>query len=298
MIYIGLDIGGTKLLAAATVEGGGIGEIVREETPVDLEEGLQTLDQMIGRVSGGQQIAAIGAAIGGPLDYRTGVVSPLHQPQWRRVPLKARMEERWGCPFYVDVDTNVAALGEYLSITGPRPRCLLYVTVSTGMGGGLVIDGQLYRGTGGAHPEIAHQSVQSSRPELDRVPCECGAVGCLEGLISGNAIRRIYSKPAEMLTSNEWKEVAYHLAQGLRNAAALYCPDEIVLGGGVALGGGDRLVATVSEILATNLRIVPIPTVRLSRHGYHTALFGALALAEHASTFGFLTATVPSSGRV
>ena len=104
-------------------------------------------------------------------------MSPLHQPQWRDVPLKALMAERWQCPFHVDVDTNVAALGEYHF--GPRqvPR-LLYLTLSTGMGGGFLVDGHIYRGAGGAHPEIGHQAVPY---RLDRpVPtCECGAPDCL-----------------------------------------------------------------------------------------------------------------------
>src|SRR5215471_4856868 len=112
-IFIGLDIGGTKLMAAAADAQGHLLRRTRSATPLDLDAGLATLDAMIAEVAEGRHVAAIGAAIGGPLDAQRGIVSPLHQPQWRAVPLKALMERRWGYPFFVDVDTNVAALGEY-----------------------------------------------------------------------------------------------------------------------------------------------------------------------------------------
>src|SRR5215210_5874245 len=101
-VYIGLDIGGTKLMVAAADGAGEITRRARDSTPLDLREGLDMLHRMIAEV-----------AAGGPIAVEQGVVSPLHQPGWRDVPLKALMEQRWGCPFYVDVDTNVAAVGEY-----------------------------------------------------------------------------------------------------------------------------------------------------------------------------------------
>ena len=73
--------------------------------------------------------------------------------------------------------------------------------------------------------------------------CECGAGDCLEGLVSGNAIRRIYGRAAESLEANQWDEVAAHLGQGLRNLAAILAPEVIVIGGGVALGGGEPFIA-------------------------------------------------------
>ena len=133
-LYVGLDIGGTKLLVASADSEGSILKRVQEPTPLDRDEGIAALHRMIAATAGDEKITAIGAAIGGPLDWEKGIVSPLHQPQWRDVPLKAMMKERWGCPFFVDVDTNVAALGEYYFGKEEAPR-LLYLTVSTGMGG-------------------------------------------------------------------------------------------------------------------------------------------------------------------
>lgn len=278
-VYVGLDIGGTKFMAAACDADGVILRRARADAPLDLTEGLELLKTMTLEVAAGADIAALGAAIGGPVDWRTGVVSPLHQPEWRAVPLKAIMEAAFAVPFFVDVDTNVAALGEYKSAQNP-PDKLLYITLSTGMGGGLIVNGRIYRGMQGAHPEIAHQSIHYRCSHPERVTCECGAPDCLEALVSGNGIRRIYGKPAEELDLAEWDEVAYNLGQGLRNLAAIYLPDEIALGGGVALGGGEMLIEEAANIMRAHLRLVPAPQVRLSRLGYDTALVGALWLAR------------------
>lgn len=279
-LYLGLDIGGTKLLVASADATGTILRRAQAPTPLDLEQGLALLQRLIAEVRAGQPLRAIGVAIGGPLDWQRGIVSPLHQPQWRAVPLRALLEAAYGCPCAIDVDTNVAALGEYV-FGGERASPLLYLTLSTGMGGGLVIDGQLYRGAGGAHPEVGHQAIPFRCAHPERVSCACGAGACLEALVSGNAIRRIYGKAAEALSAEEWDEVAYNLGQGLRNLATIYAPALIVLGGGVALGGGARLLAGAEEVMRAGLRLVPAPQLRLSRLGYETAVRGAIALAHH-----------------
>jgi predicted NBD/HSP70 family sugar kinase len=233
---------------------------------------------MINRVAAGESITSIGVAIGGPMDWRQGIVSPLHQPEWRDVPLKDLLEQNVGCPSFIDVDTNVAALGEFVFGAETASR-LLYLTISTGMGGGFLIDGCVYRGMNGEHPEVGHQAIPYRCAHPERVLCECGADDCLEALVSGNGIRCIYGKPAEELNSEEWQEVAYNLGQGLRNLATIYLPDVIVLGGGVALGGGESLLETARSIMELKLKLVPYPAVRFSHLGYDTALRGAVALA-------------------
>lgn len=282
-VFVGLDIGGTKLMAADA--GSGIRARTRRATPEGLEEGLAALDALVDAVRDGLEVAAIGIAIGGPLDPASGVVSPLHQPSWREVPLKRRLEARWRAPVFLEVDTNVAALGEYAA-DPERPSRLLYLTISTGMGGGFVVDGRIYRGAGGAHPEVAHQAVPYRCSAPGPIRCECGAPGCLEGLVSGNAIRRIYGRPAEELEDSVWSEIGYNLGQGLRNAAALYAPEVIAIGGGVAIGGGERLLGPAREVLRDGLRLVPVPTVRPSLLGYDTALVGALTLARRPELLG------------
>jgi predicted NBD/HSP70 family sugar kinase len=218
-VYVALDIGGTKILAAAAGRDGTPLRTLRQPTPASLEEGLSLLSSMARECAAGATIRAIGASIGGPLDWKEGVVSPLHQPAWRSVPLKRLFEKDFGCPFGVDVDTNVAALGEWQA-RGRKPRRLLYLTISTGMGGGFVVDGQLFRGAHGEHPEVAHQVIDGAADPR----CECGATGCLEERVSGNGIRRRFGKPAEQLTDPEWALVGRDLGQGLRNLTTILAP--------------------------------------------------------------------------
>lgn len=265
-VLIGLDIGGTKIMVAAADQEGTILRRARTATSTSLEEDLTHINNMIAEVAGNDDILGMGAAIGGPLDWERGIVSPLHQPAWRNIPLKALMESKWNCPFRVDVDTNVAAVGEYHwgGVTATR---FLYLTLSTGMGGGFLVDGQIYRGQDGAHPEVGHQSIHFRCANPSAVQCECGAPDCLEALISGNGIRRIYGKPAEELGPEEWEEVAYNLGQGLRNLAALYAPEVIRIGGGVAVGGGEHFIRRAREVMEEHLKLVPPPQVALSGLG-------------------------------
>lgn len=273
-VVIGLDIGGTKILAAAADRAGKVLRTVQARTPVPLEEGLTLLKALARECAAGASIQSMGAAIGGPLDWQTGVVSPLHQPAWRSVPLKAILEREFGCPFRVEVDTDAAALGEWKA-RNSRPRRLLYVTLSTGMGGGFIIDGKIFRGARGEHPEIAHQSIGES----EDLRCECGATGCLEERVSGNGIRRRFGKPAEELADEDWKQVGRELGAGLRNLTTILAPDLIAIGGGVAVGAGEKLLGPARAAAGGSLRLVPLPPVELSVLGYETALMGALGLA-------------------
>lgn len=277
-VFVGLDIGGTKIMVAAANSEGKILRRSRTATSTSLAQDLANIDRMIAEVAAEEKMIGMGAAIGGPLDWENGIVSPLHQPDWRNVPLKAIMEEKWGCPFQVDVDTNVAAVGEY-RWGGASAGRFLYLTLSTGMGGGFLVDGRVYRGQGGAHPEVGHQSIPFRCLNPSAVQCECGAPDCLEALVSGNGIRRIYGKSAEALSQAEWGEVAYNLGQGLRNMAAFYAPDIIRIGGGVALGGGEKFIQASKEVMEEHLKLVPVPQVELSTLGYDSALLGAISIA-------------------
>jgi predicted NBD/HSP70 family sugar kinase len=284
-VYIGMDIGGTKFAVAAADKAGKVLRRTRADTPPGLGEGLELLKKMAREAAAGEKVLAIGASIGGPLDWKKGVVSPLHQPEWRNVPLKELMEKEFECPFYVDVDTNVAALGEWKARNGKDGK-LLYLTISTGMGGGFIVDGRIYRGANEEHPEVAHQCIRW-KGKAERVVCECGAEGCLEELVSGNGIRRLYGKPAEKLTEKEWEEVSHNLGQGLRNMAAIYAPEVIAIGGGVATGAGEKLLGPARKVMEASLKIVPIPKVEPSKLGYDTALIGSITLAMEGKKLGY-----------
>jgi len=278
-IYIGLDIGGTKTMLASFGETGAMLQRSIFSTPTDLQSGLDLIHSHIRELCSGSQLLGLGAAIGGPLDYQTGIVSPLHQPGWRAVPLKEMMESKYKVPFFVDVDTNVAALAEYTS-QPKKLSSLLYITISTGMGGGFIRNGKIYRGSDQNHPEIAHQSIHYRCSYPDNISCECGVDDCLEALVSGNGIRRIYGKPAESLTEEEWIEIGYNLGQGLRNIATILAPQEIRLGGGVVIKGNKLLLETAIDTLNQHIRLVPSPHVSISSLGYDTALIGAGLIAR------------------
>jgi glucokinase len=277
LVTIALDIGGTKSMVASLDERGTIISREKVPTPYELSEGLHTLKNLVRMVAGTARIRAIGASAGGPLDYAQGVVSPLHMPTWRAVPLKEIFEREFGCPFFVDVDTNAAALAEYVFAKRPSDR-LLYITISTGVGGGFIVDGKIYRGARGSHPEIGHQIIPNLSDDSVDVRCPCGATGCLEALISGTAVRKRFGKNAEELNDDEWSEIASYLADGLRNIVVMYAPSEIVLGGGMALGGGERLLNRLKQRLNKQLLIIACPDIRFSTLGYDTALLGAYTL--------------------
>jgi len=278
MKFVGLDIGGTKILAAIANGAGQIIKRVYRKTPISLTDGLDVLNNILNELSAGENISGIGIAIGGPLDYEKGIVSPLHQPEWQNLPLKQILEERWHCNVYIDVDTNVAALGEY-RLTNEKSKRFLYLTLSTGMGGGFIYNGKIYRGSNGIHPEPGHISINYRCRNLDNLKCECGVSDCLEALISGNGIKRVYGKPAENLNEDELDEVAYNLGQGLRNMTVLYAPDIISLGGGISYYCGERLLIPAQKYMLEHLKLVRAPTLRISPFGYETALFGAVNIA-------------------
>lgn len=278
-IHIGIDIGGTKMMAAAVNASMQVIRRCKAPTPEDLQAGLDQLQAMVAEVAAGEQILGIGLAIGGPIDLAAGTVSPLNQPQWRDVPLKRMLEDRYGCPFHYGVDTDVAAVAEY-HLAGLDVARFLYVTISTGVGGGFLLDGKVYRGIHGIHPEVGHQSVAARVKYPERVLCGCGNTDCLEALVSGSGIQRIYGKPAQELDADEWDEVAFNLSQGLRNMIMPLAPDLIVLGGGVTTGGGEFFLDKTFAYLEKNLKLAVMPEIRISELGYDTALLGAAYIAR------------------
>jgi glucokinase len=188
---IGIDIGGTKL---AVVLAKRTGEVLRKRrAPTRAELGpesvLQTLFALVQELMQGVQwrdIAAFGVSCGGPLDSDSGVIySPPNLPGWDAIPLKQRVEEAFGRPAWVENDANAGALAEWKFGAGRGLKNVIYMTMGTGIGGGLVLDGQLYRGTNDLAGELGHQTLLVDGPE-----CGCGKRGCLESLCSGPAIAR------------------------------------------------------------------------------------------------------------
>jgi glucokinase len=192
-LFIGLDLGGTKIATALVDAEGQV--LARDLRETQAAEGLQAvIDRMADAASRVMiqagavptQVKAIGVGAPGPIDAKAGLVtSPPNLPGWSNVPLKKRLEEVLGIPTFLENDANAAALGEHLFGAGQRAENMIYVTASTGVGGGLILGGRIYSGSTGAASEIGHMTVLPRGPH-----CGCGNRGCLEALASGTAIAR------------------------------------------------------------------------------------------------------------
>jgi len=195
-LILALDFGGTKL-AAATVEPGARAFRARASMPSPPNKSAEADREIIlalaKEVLGGKRPAAVGVSFGGPV--REGVVLLSHHvPDWEDFPLAEWLREHFGVPAAVENDANAAALGEWRYGAGRGTRYFLYVTVSTGVGGGIVIGGRLYRGADSLAGEIGHMVVDPGGPR-----CTCGRRGCLEAFSAGPAIAR---RARELLASH------------------------------------------------------------------------------------------------
>ncbi len=222
--HLTVDIGGTKTACAVATSDGQI--IERREHRTPLAKGPDACLERIARDLRGVLRAAgaklhsppqsIGVAVGGPLDSKAGVVySPPNLPGWDAVPVKAFLEEAFSLPTFVENDANAGALAEHRFGAGRGTRNLVYLTLGTGIGGGIIVAGRLYRGTTDDAGEIGHTTILPDGP-----PCLCGKRGCLEALVAGPAIAR----RAQRLAEDHPKSLMWRLARrGARNGARRSC---------------------------------------------------------------------------
>jgi glucokinase len=278
VIVLALDIGGTKLAAGVVTGDGRV--LSRAVIPARAQEGPWSMIDRL--VDLGRQvvasadvpwsgIAGIGIACGGPLDPDTGIIlSPPNLPGWDRIPLVDTVSERLAIPAVVENDATAGALAEWWFGAG-RSRGvddLIYLTISTGIGGGLVLDGRLYRGVAGNAGELGHLTVI-----YDGRQCGCGRRGCLEAYASGTNIaarareaiaageasilsdipdftaKEVAEQAAagDRLATRVWDETMAMLGSGVANILDIFNPALVVLGGGVTRVG-DRLLVPVREI--------------------------------------------------
>ncbi len=274
---LALDVGGTKLAAGVVASDGAVLSHLR--TPSRVEEGPERmiarhldLGREAVRVAGvpWDAVRAVGIACGGPLDPMAGIIqSPLSLPGWDDIPLVAIVERALGRPAVVENDATACALAEFRFGIGRErgARHLVYLTISTGVGGGLVLDGRLYRGAAGNAGELGHLTIDY----LGR-RCACGRRGCLEAYASGTNIAlrarealatgqpsSLASLPVvraedvaaaaaqgDALASAIWDETTAMLGSAIANILDVFNPDLVVLGGGVTRAG-DQLLRPVRD---------------------------------------------------
>jgi glucokinase len=282
---LAIDIGGTKFSLALFEEE----RITQRMTrPTDREGGPAWMLKQIEEVARGWQFERCGVGFGGPVEFsRRRVALSTHVGGWSDFPLAQRLEELLRVPVAVDNDANVGALGEarYGAARGAQESGalpLFYMTLSTGIGGGIVLDdGSLYRGADSWAGEIGHITLHPDGPE-----CLCGARGCFERMCSGLWLERDHGKPArELLQDPEFvSRYVVDLAQGLKAAVMLLNPARIVIGGGIAQAG-ERLFTPLRAELrrqVTNWSRARVDVVPAAL-GADSVLWGALALARDIS---------------
>lgn len=311
---VALDIGGTKLGAALFDTSANL--IGRARMPTHAREGPDAVFARITRLIGSlaerhgintDKIRYVGVGCGGPLDSETGVVySPPNLPEWDAFPLKEKLQTHFGFPAYVDNDANAAALGEYRFGAARGYRNIFYITVSTGIGSGLILDGKIYRGTDYSAGEFGHIVMARNGPK-----CNCGGRGCLEALASGTAIakhanRAVRRSPDSLLarllankrgplTAKDvadaarkgdplaqqiFQDAAAYLGLGITSAIHLLNPDIVVLGGGLT-NTGRLLLNPVRRVVSERAQehlASHVPIVRAGL-GKQVGLYGALAVA-------------------
>ncbi len=303
--FIGVDLGGTKMRAAAVDAAGRIMAVAQGPTdPQDAGRGVDALVGLIrtvgdeARPRAGEQVGprAVGVGAPGPLDAATGrLLNPPNLPGWHGTNLVGELSRRLELPVVLENDANVAALGEHRCGSAAGLSDFLYITLGTGIGGAVFTDGRLHRGVAGGAGEIGHVQVADDGPL-----CGCGRRGCLESLASGPAIARAAgatraedvfvaagagdAKAREVLAA-----AGRALGRGLAAACSLLDPEAVIAGGGILaadpaglgvyLGVAERTLAG-SAFLPPG-RSVPILKAAL---GPEAGVLGAASLAAEAAT--------------
>lgn len=258
-LRIGVDLGGTNVRAALISEDGTILRDMEEPTEATMgpEYVIAKIIKLVKKVKGEEKVIGLGVGSPGPLDSTTGtILSPPNLPGWDRIPLAARLEEQLGLPVKVDNDANAAALAEALFGAGKGFESVYYITVSTGVGGGFVINGKVFAGADGYAGEIGNMIILPNGPKSSSMNA-----GALEALASGTAIGFEGEKAgitggasevfrlAEIGDIRATKIIAEaldYLAIGIANLTHAINPDVFVLGGGV-MESGDQLLLSLRE---------------------------------------------------
>ena len=248
MPVLGIDIGGTKIAAGVVSEQAAVSRAA--VLPTRASEGYETSMAQVYRAVEqllSPDIAAIGICAPGPLNPKTGVVlNPPNLPGWNHIPLADLVSERFGLRCRVENDANAAGLAETLFGAARGYASVLYMTWSTGIGAGIVLDGRIYHGKNGAAAEGGHVTIDYRAPS----PCNCGVPGCIEGLASGTAIAARGSRAmGRAVTAEEVGRAALAgdpvatrvidesvemVAAWLGSMISVLDPDIVVIGGGVA----------------------------------------------------------------
>ena len=238
---LAVDIGGTKIAAGVVDETGSL--LDRASAPTVGESLFDDLVALIESVRRGDEVVC-GVGCGGPMSRGGREVSPLNIPAWRDFPLAARLGERLDLPVHVDNDAKALALGEGWIGAAAAHTDFIAMVVSTGIGGGIVLDGRLLDGANGNAGHIGHVIVEPSGRR-----CACGAFGCLEAEASGTAIAAITGQPAALAPRLVRERTGLLVGRAVASVANLLDLRLAVVAGSVALGfGAEFFSAAQAEV--------------------------------------------------
>jgi len=292
-----VDIGGTKIAVGVVDENGCV--LAKNECPTEVARGfdyaMQRVTSLLRRCAETCEVKLRGIGVGcaGPLDSLNGVLGNANNLQgWEGGHVVDVLSLEFGVPAALENDADAAALGELRWGAGKSKTRLLYVTVGTGIGVSVILDGAVYRGAGGYHPEAGHQIVNPLGP-----PCTCGARGCWESLAAGPAMTAWMKENAPATygnrnltareiclraqASDEWAQraiehEAYYLGLGMANLITAFAPEAIVLGGSV-MKSAVLFLERMREVIRQNCRLIPVDRVEilLAGLGADVGLIGA-----------------------
>jgi glucokinase len=301
---IALDIGGTHMRAAVFA--------ADSETPLTQKRirtysgGQSPLDRLVGLINEvrleNASLKAIGMAVPGPVDPRTGTIPVAPNiPELSGVPLKAALEEKTGGPVFLGNDANLAGVGEWRFGAGKGHHNLIYLTISTGIGGGVICDDHLLLGDRGLGAELGHVTIWPEGPL-----CSCGQKGHLEAVSSGTAIARFVAErlaagdrsslsgqpdaktisqaaqAGDPLARTAFERAGKYLGLAVANYLQIFNPSIVIFGGGVSQTG-DLLLAPVRETMRQSVlskHYLEGLTLTQAELGDDAGLYGALALAQ------------------
>lgn len=317
-VIIGVDLGGTKILAGLITPDGRILKTIKQPTPAAagaekiMDRICTSIKELQTYVPDSDQLAGIAVGAPGPLYYPQGIISTTPNLGWENVNLKEGLSRRLQSGVIVDNDGNMAALAEAYYGQNDKYRHLLYLTISTGIGGGIIINRQIYRGRDGGAGEFGHMVIEPGGPA-----CRCGKHGCFEALASGTALAREASRLLQNGGGQKIRECAVNpdapeakdvgaaaragdpaaiglvtqlaerLGLGISNLVTIFNPEIVVLGGGVALGMGDLLLKPVTEYIRTHtftLHSHDLPIVLSPLDQYAGLLGCAIAVKKYRIT--------------
>ena len=277
---LAVDIGGTKL-AAGLVDAGDGRILARAAAPTprtdDADVVFATLVGLFERLGRGRASARLcGVGSGGPMTAGGEALSPVHIPAWRDFPLRRRLVEVTGLPVFVDNDAKAVALAEGWIGAAAGVRAYIGMVVSTGIGGGIVLDGRLLDGRAGNAGHIGHVVV-----EPDGRRCFCGGRGCLEGEASGRAIEAVTGRPAAEAGPEVVHRSGTLVGRAVASVANLLDLDLAVVAGSVALGFGPPFFAAAQAEIDARARLDFSRGARIRAAGLagDAPLVGAAAVA-------------------